>query len=430
MLLLFLFSEKKLFALSVKNQNLRKKQKKMSVRVFILIALLFAGVLGYAGFFLVSLKSSHFDSPTEYLEATLLGKEESGPVLPVVTHIAPPEAVRAVYMTQCVAGTPVFRNSLVQLVEDTEINSIVIDVKDYSGVIGFLTDNPKLKPFVSDRCRASDIRSFIESLHQKNIYVIARITVFQDPLYASARPDLAVKRASDGAVWKDYKKISFIDVGAKEFWDYIIELSKESYNLGFDEINFDYIRFPSDGPMKDIYFPFSEKKIMADPEKGKAEILREFFSYLYDELKDTGMILSADLFGMTTTNTDDLNIGQILEYAVPYFDYIAPMVYPSHYPKGFNGYANVNLYPYEIVKFSMDSAVERINEMAMATTTDYGGRGIYEVSQLRPWIQDFDYPVTYTSEMVRVQKQAVYDSGLDSWMLWDPANIYTREALD
>jgi len=106
------------------------------------------------------------------------------------------------------------------------------------------------------------------------------------------------------------------------------------------------------------------------------------------------------------------------------------MVYPSHYPKGFNGYANVNLYPYEIVKFSMDSAVERINEMAMATTTDYGGRGIYEVSQLRPWIQDFDYPVTYTSEMVRVQKQAVYDSGLDSWMLWDPANIYTREALD
>ena len=336
----------------------------------------------------------------------------------VVTHIETPEQVKAIYMTACVAATPGLRAKLIKLVNETEINSIIIDVKDYTGTVSFPSDNPAIKGTGGKGCVVSDMRDFIGQLHKEGIYTIGRIAVFQDPYYTKLRPDLAVKKADKTSVWRDRKGLSFIDVGAKDYWEYIIAISKESYALGFDELNFDYIRFPSDGDMRNIYFPFSEKVILADPIFGKAKMLREFFSYLRTGLKDTGAALSADLFGMVTTNKDDLNIGQVLEYAVPYFDYIAPMVYPSHYPKGFMGYKNVNAYPYEIVKFSMDEAVKRL--VAASSSP----------SKLRPWLQDFDYPVKYTPAMVRAQKKAVYDAGLNSWMLWSPSNRYTVEALE
>ena len=135
---------------------------------------------------------------------------------------------------------------------------------------------------------------------------------------------------------------------------------------------------------------------------------------------------------MTTTNFDDLGIGQVLEYALQNFDYVAPMVYPSHYPADFNGYKDPNKVPYEIVKFAMSSAVRRANylrEEIASSTPNSTLLKIVKPSQLRPWLQDNDYPVHYTAEMIRAQIQATYDSGLTSWMLWDPANTYTESAL-
>ena len=162
--------------------------------------------------------------------------------------------------------------------------------------------------------------------------------------------------------------------------------------------------------MSDIYYPWSEQMIVSDPEFGKAHALEAFFSYLKEKLSGTGAILSADLFGMTATNYDDLNIGQVLEYTLPFFDFVAPMVYPSHYPKTFLGFSNPSEKPYEVVRYSLDSAVKR------ASTTP---------EKIRPWLQDFDLGAVYTKEMVRAQIQATYDAGLDSWMLWDAANTYT-----
>lgn len=251
-------------------------------------------------------------------------------------------------------------------------------------------------------------------MHESDIYVIGRIAVFQDPYMTKVRPDLAVKRSSDGAVWRDRKGISWIDASAKEHWEYIATLAKDAYFQGFDEINFDYVRFPSDGNMSDIYYPHSGTTT-------KPLVIENFFKYLDEELRDSGMKISADLFGMTTTNHDDLNIGQLLENAFPYFDYIAPMVYPSHYPSGFYGIKNVNAEPYNVVKISMGEAVKRLetfNSTVASTTV-----------QLRPWLQDNNYPVTYTPAMVRAQMQATYDVGLTSWMLWDAGNTYTRAAL-
>ena len=136
---------------------------------------------------------------------------------------------------------------------------------------------------------------------------------------------------------------------------------------------------------------------------------------------------------MVTTNSDDLNIGQVLERALPYFDYVAPMVYPSHYPKTFIGFSNPSAHPYEVVKHSMDFAVKRavdLDNIGIATTSPMFDKITSKsVKKLRPWLQDFDLGATYTAEMVRKQIQATYDSGLTSWMLWDAANTYTESAL-
>ena len=354
--------------------------------------------------------------------------------IPMVRHLPTPKAQKVIYMTSCVAGTPSFRNDLVMLVEETELNSIIIDIKDYSGMLSFFPRSEELKEFISDRCRAPDMKEFIEILHDKGIYVIGRITVFQDPFLAKRRPDLAVKKASDGTTWKDYKGISFTDPGSKEVWEHTVAIAKESYAIGFDELNFDYIRFPSDGPMSDIAFTWSGNR-------KKADVLESFFKYLSGELKPLGVVISADLFGMTTTNTDDLNIGQVLEKATPYFDFIAPMVYPSHYPPRFNGWDNPNKYPYEIVKFSMDAAVKRLlatttvvailgaEPLSTSTTPLLYAKEAWRIEKLRPWLQDFDYGGDYDIAEVKAQIQAVYDVGLTSWMLWAPSNRYTKGAL-
>lgn len=338
------------------------------------------------------------------------------------THIKMPAQVKALYMTSYAAGTKSFRDRILKLLDETELNSVVIDIKDYTGKIAFEVADPALQETGAVEKRIPDIVEFINLLHSKNVYVIGRISVFQDTHMVKTRPDLAVKKASDkNAVWKDRKGISWIDAGSKEFWDYIIALGKESYNVGFDELNFDYIRFPSDGNMKDIYYPFSEGRI-------KADALEEFFKYLNENLKftkaadgaltPTEVIISADLFGMTMTNTDDLNIGQVLEKAAPYFDYIAPMVYPSHWPSGWNSFKNPAAVPYEVIKISMAKGVERLQAMGENPL------------KLRPWLQDFDLGANYTPELVRAQIKATYDVGLTSWMLWDPKNLYTHDALE
>ncbi len=346
-----------------------------------------------------------------------------------VTHIETPTSLKALYMTSCVAGTPSWREQLKVLIDTTELNAVVIDIKDYTGVISFPNDFPK--PDILAGCVVSDLAKFIESLHQSGIYVIGRISVFQDPAYTKLFPSHAVRRKSDGGIWHDYKGLSFVDVGAKPYWAYIIELSKRSYELGFDELNFDYIRYPSDGNMHDTAYTWihltdstSLPQTNSEQVVNKSEMLKSFFEYLDHNLKDTGVKLSADLFGMTTTVDTDMNIGQILENALPYFDYISPMVYPSHYPATWSGFANPAEHPYEVVKISMDSAVKREEKWRVLN-----GLSTSTPSKMRPWLQDFHLGATYGPDKVRAQIQATYDSGLTSWMLWNAGNKYTAEAF-
>lgn len=374
--------------------------------------------------------------------ATSTPPRVSAPPLPpefVVTHIAPPEIVRAAYMTSCIASGKKLRATLVGLVDTTELNALVIDIKDYSGLISFKTDDERF-PLNTKGCYVPDMKEFIGELHEKDIYVIGRVTVMQDAHYPKEHPDAAVKRRSDGKIWKDKKGLTFVDPGATEYWAHMVALGKAAHAIGFDEINYDYIRFPSDGDMTDIAF-------LRTGTTTKATMMKKFFAYLGTEMHKSGIVISGDLFGMTTTNTDDLNIGQILEDGLLHFDFIAPMVYPSHYPPGFNGWKNPNLVPYEIIKFSMERAVARANKLeekesgwvppklssstpvTASSTPQFVPKGIY-AKKLRAWLQDFDYGKVYTEADVRAQMKGVYDAGLTSWMMWDPSNKYTPSAYE
>ena len=370
-----------------------------------------------AGFFLASAALLFFWSPVadQARVANIFqfaGNPQENTIsepLPKPRHIPTPEPLKAIYMTSWVAATKDWRAELVDFISKTELNAIVIDIKDYSGHVAFDTGNEFIKSLGAEEILIKDMNEFIDYLHDREIYVIARITVFQDPVYAKQHLDQAVQR-TDGALWKDRKGLSFVDPASQQFRAYIARLAQAAERVGFDELNFDYIRFPSDGNMSNIAFPLSGNR-------PKAEVLEEFFRNLRSDLRDIGIPLSADLFGMTMTNTDDLGIGQVLERTEPYFDYVAPMVYPSHYPSGWNDFKNPAEKPYEVVYFAMSAGVER---MRVASTSPL---------KLRPWIQDFDLGADYDAAKVRAQIQATYDAGLTSWALWDPKNRYTRSAI-
>lgn len=417
---------------------------------------LFLAVFGLAPrLFSVSYDSAAIATKAaEVAEQEKVATESVPDTRPTVEHVPLPPQVKAIYMTSCVAGTPNFRQKLLTVMQETEINAVVVDIKDFSGTISFApTDSALLPAWENARCGARDMRELLQMLHDNKVYVIGRITVFQDPFYAERHPELAVKRADGVTVWRDGKGLAFIDVAAHDYWDYIIKLSTDSYNLGFDELNFDYVRYPSDGNMVDISFTHS---IASEYKGDKQANLEAFFRYLNEKLDNETLFAaykhlntgrasstpytSADLFGMTTTNFDDLSIGQVQDRAAPYFDFIAPMVYPSHYPKSFLGLGNPNDYPYKVVNYAMAAGVKRMK----ASTTPMQGflhtrigtstpavyqKPVFDGNRLRTWIQDFDYGGDYDAADVRAEIQASYDAGVMSFMIWAPSNIYTQSAL-
>jgi len=326
----------------------------------------------------------------------------------VVRHIETPVPLKAVYLTSWAAGSSKFRDHIRDLASTTEINAVVIDIKDYTGKIAFRVDDAGLQKFESTENRIPDIKEYIGELHDMGIYVIGRVSAFQDSHLITLHPEWAVKTIA-GEVWKDYKGVKWLEVGAKPVWDYLVDIARYSHSIGFDEINFDYIRFPSDGNLRDISYGWTEGR-------PRSEVLREFFMYINQELSGS-MPTSADLFGLTTSAYDDLGIGQVLEDALTYFDYVSPMVYPSHYGSGFNGIPKPATEPYRVVKYAMDAAVVKAQVAGISP------------EKLRPWLQDFDLGGKYTPEMVRAQIQANYDAGLSSWMLWNAGVKYQKSAL-
>ncbi len=327
-----------------------------------------------------------------------------------------PETVKAIYITSWSVAKKDYIEHVINLAKNTEINGVVIDIKDWSGYVAYDTAVPEVEKYDAKGIKIKDIDSLIQKLHDEGIYLIARITVFQDPPLARARPDLAIhSKAEISSLWLDKAGLAWIDPAATESWDYNIAIAKEAFKLGFDEINFDYVRFPSDGDLKDMSFPLWDENIP------KHLVIKEFFKHLRQELPDVK--LSIDLFGLSTVSSNDLGVGQIIEDAFEYFDYVCPMVYPSHYAAGFLGYQNPADYPYEVVKYSMENASKRLSDFNQLQERSV---------QLRPWLQDFSLGAVYDVGMVRSEIEAVYDAAEDNFrgfMLWNSSNVYTEEAL-
>lgn len=329
---------------------------------------------------------------------------------PTYTVLTKPQKIenKAIYLTAYTAGNKVRRAELVDLIQTTELNSIVIDLKDYSGKIFFKTNNALAKEIDSEEVRIPDLADWVKELKGKGIYTIARIVVFQDPYLAEKRPDIALKD-KDGGIWHDFKGLSWVDPTQQLVWDYNLDLAKEAAQLGFDEINFDYIRFPSDGNIKQIVYANLDNATF----ESKAKTMAKFYQYLNQTLTFYPVFTSADMFGMVLWRSDGLNIGQRIEDAAGNFDYICPMVYPSHYPAGFENFANPAQHPYEIIYRSLIRANGKL-----------GTR-----TKIRPWLQAFDLGAKYTPDMIVLEKKASYDSGGFGWLLWNASNRYTNGGL-
>jgi hypothetical protein len=387
---------------------------KVLIAIFIVIAVGVVAVFVYGGNQTISVNIEKISTPTP---KPLPEKLKN-----------PPEIIKALYATTWTAATDTQINHLIDLANRTEVNAIVIDVKDYTGYISFDTDLAVVESVGAEKIIIQDIDALINKLHANNIYAIARITVFQDPVLAAKRSDLAVQSKSTGKIWKDNKGLAWLDPASIEVWNYIVTISKEIDKHGFDELNFDYIRFPSDGKMSDMTFPFYNSETQY-----KSAVMKDFFKYLSDNLRSQGIKISADLFGLATVNNDGLGIGQVIEDALINFDAVCPMIYPSHYAPGFIGLKNPSAYPYEVIKYSMEATKKKIAALEILKNSTTSSIEIQnaKIAQMRPWLQDFDLGADYTAEMIRLEKKAVLGAGFnEGWMLWDPRNVYTAGALD
>jgi hypothetical protein len=283
---------------------------------------------------------------------------------------------------------------------------MVIDIKDSTGKVGYDSKVPLVAQTGAHEKRIRDLDGILKQCREKKIYTIARIAVFQDPNLARARTDLAVGSGGKG-VWKDRKGLSWVDPASKEVWDYNIAIAKEAAAKGFDEVQFDYVRFPTDGKLKAMSYPVYKRDVP------KHEIIRRFFEYVDQQMKPVDVLTSADIFGLTTMVDNDMNIGQRIEDVADYVDFVCPMIYPSHYPKMHLGLKNPADHPYRIIYDASLRGMKRLE----------GKR-----AKMRPWLQDFKLGAVYDKKMIQDQIQAARDAGVSGFAMWNARNVYTESA--
>ena len=337
--------------------------------------------------------------------------------------VGPPEIIKAIYLTSTSSGNNKKIDRLIELAQKSQLNSVVIDIKDSSGYISYDSSLPEADTYKTELIEIKNIDLLIKKLHDNHIYVIARMAVFQDPILARARPDWTVKNKNTGGIWYDNRRLAWIDPANREAWKYFADLAKDAISRGIDEINLDYIRFPSDGNLEAMVFP-SWPEGMTRP-----QILNEFFKYMRSELGSVRM--SIDLFGFVTTRKEDFGVGQVIEDAFEYFDFISPMIYPSHYPPNFLGFENPAEHPYEVIYHTMKSGQERLEAFLQKTMNNEQGT-MNRKPKLRPWIQDFDLGADYTPAMVASEIKATQDALGDDYrgfMLWNARNVYSESVF-
>lgn len=327
--------------------------------------------------------------------------------------------IKGFYVSHAALGDAGFMKHVQDLLTSTELNAVVMDFKSDRGQLTFPTQVPMAHEIGADReITVPDAAPLMKWFADRNVYTIARIPIFKDNALAQAHPEWAVTHAGTGAIWRDPEGMGWVDPNYEQVGDYNIALAQEAAALGFDEVQFDYVRFPTDGNVGAARF--------AGPNtfENRTAAIAGLLQRTRDALKQHGVKLAADVFGYTAWVSDDLGIGQQIEALAPHIDVLSPMVYPSTYNAGLPGesgrYRNAIAYPYDIVFKSTDRTVKR-------------ARAVNPKIDIRPWIQDFqDYAFdyrTYTPDEIRLQMDGVREAGGRGWLLWDPAVRYTPKAL-
>ncbi|MBU4310593.1 putative glycoside hydrolase [bacterium] len=320
-----------------------------------------------------------------------------------------PFTPKALYLSFYGIGDKTLRESALKLIQETELNALVIDVKGDRGMLPYKSTIPLAAEVGAQKIiTVKDMSGLIKSLKEKDIYTIARIVVFKDNLLALKRPDLAVKTQS-GEIWRDREDLAWVDPFKKEVWDYNINIAVEIAQYGFDEIQFDYVRFPD---------PSSFQCSMPNTMENRVKAISGFLLEAKKRLLPYNVFLSADIFGYVCWNLNDTYIGQTLEELAPHLDYLSPMLYPSGFQYGIPGYRIPVTNPYEIVYLALKRAQERTNLPAI---------------RFRPWLQAFrDYAFDgriFEEKEIRDQINAAEKFGSHGWMLWNPRNIYSGDGL-
>ncbi|TCZ74265.1 GTP-binding protein [Paenibacillus albiflavus] len=321
--------------------------------------------------------------------------------------------VKGIYVTSHVAGGKKF-DSLVNLLDKTELNAMVIDVKDDYGYITFDTGNPELTNLGTTKKNIADIHKLTATLQEHDIYPIGRIVVFKDSIYANMKPEQSYV-SSNGTVWQNGRKESFVNPYLKEIWDYNINVAKEAAKVGFKEIQFDYVRFPEGFEKKADSLKYTKD------DRSRIQVISEFVKYAKEQLEPLGVRVSVDIFGYAASVPAAEGIGQDFETISANVDVISPMIYPSHYSEGWFGAKVPDAAPYQTINgasIDTEKKLTRLKEMNIKPI-------------IRPWIQDFTATwvkghITYGKHELEEQIRALKDNGVEEYLLWNAGNNYTE----
>lgn len=345
-------------------------------------------------------------TPAEQLEAYLADDPRT------------PTEAKGIFITGAVAGTANTMPALTELVEETSLNAMVIDIKNDAGEVTYQMGLPLAEEIGAQVRYVADMPNLIRQLKEKDIYLIARIVAFKDPILAEQKPDLAVKNA-DGSVFHDNNGLAWVNPYKEEVWDYLIELSKQAVELGFDEIQYDYIRFSTAKGISEADFGVEAEG------KTKQEAINGFLTKAYETLAPMGVYVSADVFGTIICNeSDGVLIGQDYVEMAKHCDYICPMVYPSHYVNDAYGIAVPDAKPYELIYASVADGEKKL---AAAREADAS----LHIAKQRPWLQAFTATwvkghIPYRGQQLEDQIRGAADAGVPEWLLWNAANNYDK----